>query len=62
MQTTVEPGATLRALAPLTGFLRIVEARDAEPGWIDREALQRPDDGPLAALLEHVAAPEIAEH
>ena len=59
MQTTVEPGATLRALAPLTGFLRVVEARENAAGWIGRDALQRPDEEPLAALLEHVAAPEL---
>lgn len=54
-------GAFLRAIAPLTGFLRVVESIDAEPGWTGRAALMRPDEGALAAILARVAAPELGE-
>ena len=54
-------GETLRSLAPLTGLLRVVEAVDAEPEWIERGALLQPDDGALAAVLARVAAPELGE-
>ena len=54
-------GETLRALAPLTGLLRVVEVVDGEAGWIDREALLRPEEGILAAVLDRVAAPEMGE-
>ena len=54
-------GETLRALAPLTGLLRVVEAMDGEAGWIDSEALLWPQEGALAAVLDRVAAPELGE-
>ena len=54
-------GETLRALAPLTGLLRMVEAVDAEPGWIERDALLKPDEQPLAEVQARVAAPELGE-
>ena len=54
-------GETLRALTPLTGLLGMVEAVDAEPGWIERDALLKPDEQPLAEVLARVAAPELGE-
>jgi len=61
MQPVATPGEMLRALAPLTGFLRVVETVDTAPGWIDREALQQPNDGALSIVLGWAAAPELGE-
>ncbi|MDB5816452.1 MAG: hypothetical protein JWQ11_92 [Rhizobacter sp.] len=47
--------------ARLTAPLRVVQAMDEDPGWMDQAALAAPDAFPLNAVLARAAAPELGE-